>query len=152
MSLLHQLRRLAEVGFLTGGVYHGVGFAPLDNRTRKHRLARFARGGQRFASQCGLVYLHRIACQQARIRRHDVTQSQTDDVPGHQFRYLRSNPLSVTQDPGLGRQLSLQRGNLVARLMLLPKCDHSVGKKQKENDEEIQPMPDNSRQNYSRLR
>ena len=47
--LLHQLRRLAEVSLLTGGVHHRVGFAPLDNRTRKHCLARLARHGQRFA-------------------------------------------------------------------------------------------------------
>ena len=48
MRTLHQFRSLAEVGVGAGGVYHRVGFAPLDNRTRKHCLARLARHGQRF--------------------------------------------------------------------------------------------------------
>ena len=43
MSSLDQLRRLAEVSLLTGGVDHRVGFATLDNRARKNRLTRFAR-------------------------------------------------------------------------------------------------------------
>ena len=95
--------------------------------------------------------MHGIARQQARIRRHDVPQSQTDDVARHQLTRHWRGPLSISQDPGLGRQLGPQRGNFVARLMFLPKCDQSVGEKQKQNDEEIQPVPDHARQNHRRF-
>ena len=49
VSTLHQLRGLAEVGVRSGGIHHRVGFAPLDNRTRKHRGARFGGDGQGFS-------------------------------------------------------------------------------------------------------
>ena len=61
MSVLHQFRSLAEVGVGTRGVHHRVGFAALDDRSRKDCLARFARRGQRFSGQRGLVDLHRVA-------------------------------------------------------------------------------------------
>ena len=85
VRLLHQLRGLAEVGVRAGGVHQRVDFALADNRPRKHSLARFARDGQRFSGQRGLIHLHRIALQQARIRRHDVAQAHADDVAGHQL-------------------------------------------------------------------
>ncbi len=148
MSILHQFRSLAEIGVGTGGVHHRVGFAALDNRTRKDCLARFARRGQRFSGQRRLIDLHRVAGQQACVCGHDVPQSQPDNIARHQFRYLGSRPFSVSQGAGLGRQLRAQRGNFVARLMFLPKCNDSVGKEQKQNDEEIQPVSNHSRQNH----
>jgi hypothetical protein len=88
-------------------------------------------GGQRFAGQRGLIHFHRVARQQARIRRHDVAQAQADDVARHQLTRRRVGPLPITFDLGLDRQLGLQGGDGVARLMFFPESDHGVGKKQK---------------------
>jgi hypothetical protein len=46
VRLLHQLRGLPEICLPTGGVHHGVDFTLANNRTGKHRLAGFSRGGQ----------------------------------------------------------------------------------------------------------
>ena len=148
VRLLHQLRGLAEVGVRAGGVHHRVDFALADDRTRKHRLARFSRGGQRFARQRGLIHLHRVTLQQARIRRHDVAQAHADDVARHQLTRRRGDPLPITFHPGLDRQLGLQRGDGVARLVFFPESDHGVGQKQKEDDGKVRPMPGYRRKDH----
>ena len=70
------------------------------------------------------------------------------DVARHQFARYRVDPLSIPFHCGFGREFGLQRGNFVARLMFLPKCHHCIREEQKENDEEIQPVPDHARQNH----
>ena len=145
------MRGFAEVGVRAGGVHHRVDFALTDNRTRKHRFARFGGDGQRFAGQRRLVDLNRIARQQARIRRHNVTQPQADDVARHQFGRIRVDPLPITLHLGLDRQFGLECGDGVARLMFFPESDHGVGTKKKEDDEKIQPVPNNTRQNHRRF-
>ena len=151
VRLLHQLRRLAEVGVRARGIDQRADFALANDRTGKHRLAGFARGGQRLSRQRGLIHLHRIAVQQARIRRHNVAQAQTDDVARHQLTRRRSDPLPIAFHPGLDRQLGLQGGDGVARLAFFPESDHGVGNKQKEDDEKIRPVPDHARQNHRRF-
>ena len=148
VRLLHQLCGPAEVGLRTGGVHHRFDFAPADNRPRKHRLARFALGGQRLACQRGLIHLHRIAREQARIRRNDIAQPQADDVARHHIARRRVSPLSIAFHPGFDRQLGLQGSDGVARLAFFPESDHGVGNKQKEDDEEIRPVPDHARENH----
>ena len=151
VRLLHQLRGLAEVGVCTGGVHHRADFTLANDRTRKHRLAGFARGGQRLSRQRGLIHLHRVAVQQARIRRHNVAQAHADDVARHQLARRRGDPLPIAFHPGLDRQLGLEGLDGVARLALFPESDHGVGNKQKEDDEEIRPVPDHARQNHRHL-
>jgi hypothetical protein len=99
--------------------------------------------GQGFAGQRRLVHLDRIARQQARVRRHNVTQPQPDDVARHQFRGIRVGPLPIAFHLGLDRQFGLQSGDGVARLVFFPESHHGVGNKQKEDDEKVQPVPDN---------
>ena len=94
VRLLHQLGGLAEVGVRTGGIHHRVDFALTDNRSRKDCLAGFARGGQRFARQRGLIHFDWIALQQARIRRHDVAQAHANDVALHQLTLLSARSTS----------------------------------------------------------
>ena len=148
VRLLHQLRRLAEIGVRTRGIDQCADFTLADDRAGKHRLAGFARGGQRFARQRGLIHLHRVARQQARIRRHNVAQAQADDVARHQLTRRRVDPLPITFHPGLDRQLGLQGSDGVARLAFFPESDHGVGNKQNEDDEKIRPVPDHARQNH----
>ena len=100
----------------------------------------------------GLIHLHRVALQQARIRRHDVAQAHADDVARHQLTRRRGDPLPITFHPGLDRQLGLQRGDGVARLVFFPESDHGVGNQQQQDDEEIRPVPDDRRQNHRRSR
>ncbi len=151
VGLLHQLRGLAEVGVRAGGVDHRVDFALPHNRPRKHRLARFALGGQGFAGQRGLIHLHGVARQQARIRRDNIAQAKADDVALHNLARRGIGPLPIAFHFGRARQLFLERGNGVAGLMFLPESDHGVGKKQNEDDEEIRPVPDHARQNHRRF-
>ena len=148
VRLLHQLRRLAEVGLPTRGIDQCADFALANDRTGKHRLAGFARGGQRLSRQRGLIHLHRVAVQQARIRRHNVAQTHADDVARHQLARRRVDPLPIPFHPGLDRQLGLQGGDRVARLALFPESNHGVGHQQKEDDEKIRPVPDHARQNH----
>ena len=54
----------------------------------------------------------------------------------------------VSFDFGFDGQLLAKRGDGVARLVFLPESDHGVGQKQQEDDEEIGPVPDYSRENY----
>ena len=131
VRLLHQLRRLAEVGVRARGIDQCADFTLADDRTGKHRLAGFARGGQRLSRQRGLIHLHRVAVQQARIRRHDVAQAQADDVARHQLTRRRGDPLPIPFHPGLDRQLGLQGVDGVARLVFFPESDHGVGKEAK---------------------
>ena len=145
MSRLHQLCGLAEIGLRARGIDHRVDFALTDNRTGKHRSARLGSDRQGFAGQRRLIHLDRIARQQARVRRHNVTQSQANDITWHQFGCIRVSPLPITLHRGLNRQLGLQSLDGVARLMLFPESDHGVGNKQKEDDEKIRPVPDNPR-------
>ena len=85
-------------------------------------------GGQRLSRQRGLIHLHRVAIQQARIRRHNVAQAHADDVARHQLTRRRGDPLPIAFHPSLDRQLGLQRGDGVARLAFFPESDHGVGK------------------------
>ena len=82
---LHQFRGLAEIGLATRRIDQRADFAAADDRTGKHRVARLASGGQQFARQRGLVDGDFVAVQQARIRWHDVAQTQADGVARHQF-------------------------------------------------------------------
>ena len=107
MRALHQFRRLAEVGVRTRGIDQRADFALTNDRTGKYRLAGFARSGQGFSSQRGLIDFDRIAFQQARIRRHDVAHADADDVARHQLARGRRDPLPVTFHSGLDRQRSL---------------------------------------------
>ncbi len=151
VRLLYQLRRLAEVSVRTSGVDHGVDFALTDNRPRKHRSARFGRDGQRFARQRRLVDLNRIARQQARICRHNVAQSQADDVARYKLGCIRIDPLPIALHRGLDRQFGPECGDGVARLVFFPESDHGIGTKKKEDDKKIQPVPDQPRQNHRRF-
>ena len=63
MRLLHQLRRLAEVGLRARGIDQGADFSPANDRPGEHRVAWFALGGQRLARQRGLIHLDRVAVQ-----------------------------------------------------------------------------------------
>ena len=58
MSLLHQLRGLAEVGVRAGGIHHGVDFALTDDGAGIDRAAGLCGDGQRLASQSGLIHLN----------------------------------------------------------------------------------------------
>ena len=124
-----------------GGVDERADFALANDRTGEHCLARFARGGQGFARQCGLIHLYRVTLQQPRIRRHDVAQTHADDVARHQLARRRIDPLSITYHAGLDREFRLQSGNGVARLMFFPESHHGVGQKQNEDDAKVRPMP-----------
>ena len=148
---MHQFRGLAEVGVGTRGIDQCTDFALADDRAGKYRLARFARSGQRFARQRGLIDFDRVAFQQARIRRHDVAHTDADDVARHQLARGRRNPLPVTFHPGLDRQRGLQRSDGVARLVFFPETDHGVGQKQNEDDAKVRPMPGHRRQDHRRF-
>ena len=148
VGLLHQLRRFAEVGVRACGIDQCTDFTLTDDRTGKHRLARFALNGQRLSRQRGLIHLHRVAIQQAGIRRHNVPQAHADDVAWHQLARRRSDPLAIPFDAGVDGQPGLQGGDGVARLAFFPESDHGVGDKQKEDDEKIRPVPDHARQNH----
>ena len=145
---LHQLRRSTEIGVRTRGIDECTDFALTNDRTGKYCLAGFARGGQRFSRQRGLIHLDRVAFQQARIRRHDVAHADADDVARHEFTRRRGNPLPVTFHPGLDRQRGLQGSDGVAGLVFFPESDHGVGKKQKQDDAKVRPMPGHRRQDH----
>ena len=151
VRLLHQLRRLAEVGVGARGINDCADFTLTNDRTGKHGLARFALGGQRLACERGLIHLHRVAVQQACIGRHNVAQTHADDVAGHQLTRRRGDPLPIPFHAGLDRQAGLQGGNGVARLAFFPESDDGVANKQKEDDAKILPVPDHARQNDRNL-
>ena len=101
--------------------------------------------------QRGLIHLHRVAFQQARVRRHDVAETDADDIARHQLTRRGRDPLAVTLHRGLDRQRGLQGGDGVARLVLFPESDHGVGQKQNEDDAEIRPMPVHRRKDHGRF-
>jgi hypothetical protein len=71
--------------------------------------------------------------------------------PRHKFARRRIDPLPVAFHPGLDRQRRLESGDRVAGLMLFPESDHCVGKKQKQDDAEVRPMPRRRRQDHRRF-
>ena len=103
VGFLNQLRCFAEVGVRARGIDQRTDFPLANNRTGKYSLARFARGGQRLSRQGGLIHFDRVAGQQARIRRHNVAQAQTDDVARYQLTRRRGGPLAVALNAGLDR-------------------------------------------------
>ena len=148
---LHQFRRLAEVGFAARRVDQRVDFAATNDRTGEDGVAGFARCGQGLPGQRRLVDGYLVAVQQARIGRHDVAQAQADGVARHEFTRSRVHPLAIAFHPGLDRERRLQGGDGVARLMLFPESDHSIGQKQNEDDAKIRPMPGRRRQDHRRF-
>ena len=148
---LHQFRRLAKIGFAAGRVDQRVDFAATNDRPGKDGVARFTRGGQGFPGQRRLVDGYLVAVQQARVGGHDVAQAQADGVAGHKFARRRIDPLPVTFHPRLDRERRLQSGDGVARLMLFPESDQGVGKKQKQDDAKVRPMPRRRRQDHRRF-
>ena len=144
VGFLDQLRSLAEVGVGAGGVHHGFNLAAPHDRPGKHGLAIFSLRGQGLTCKCGLVHLDRIARQQPRIRRHNVAQSQADDVARHHFARRRVGPLPIAFHPGCDRQFSLQGSYGVASLAFLPESNYRVRNQQEKDDEEIRPVPDNA--------
>ena len=151
VRLLYQLRGLAKVGVRPGGIDHCVDFAHTENRPRVHSPTGFAGDGQRFSGQRGLIDFYGIALQQARVRRHDVAQSQPYYVAGHQFRCLRVDPLSITFHFRLDRKSGPEGGDGIARLVFFPESDHGVGNKQKEDDSKIEPVSDRCRKDHGRF-
>ena len=141
VRLLHQLRGLAEIGIRAGRIDQGTDFTLAKNRTGEHRLTRFTHGGQGLSGQRRLIHFHRVAVQQARIGRHDVAQAQSDDVARHQLARRGVDPLAVTFDAGLDRQLGLKSLDGVARRVFFPESDHGVGQQQNQDDAEVRPMP-----------
>ena len=99
-------------------------------------------------SQRGLIDFNRVAFQQARIRRHDVAQANANDVARHKLTRRRRDPLPLASDASLDRQLRLQGGDRVARLVFLPESDHGVGKTQKQDDKNVRPVPDHRGQDH----
>ena len=144
VCLLHQLRRLAEVGVRAGRIDQRPDFPPSNDRTREHSLARLTGSGQGFARQRRLIHFHLIAVQQAGIGRYNVAQPQADHISRHQFPRRRRDPFPIPFDPGLDRQLCLQRFDGVARLVFFPEADYRIGQQQKEDNEKIRPVPDNA--------
>ncbi len=148
VRLLHQFRRLAEVSVGAGGIDQGADFTTTHDRTGKHRVARFARGGQGLSRQRGLIHRHLVAFQKASIRWYDVSQPQADDVARHQLACRRVDPLAIALHSGLDRQPGLQGVDGVAGLAFFPESHHGVANKQEEDDAEILPVPDRGRQNH----
>ena len=74
MSLLHQLRGLAEVSVCPGGIDDGVDLTLADDGAGVHSPAWLGSDWQRLASQSGLIYLDRIAIEQSCIGGNDVAQ------------------------------------------------------------------------------
>ena len=148
---LHQFRRLAEVGFAACRIDERADFAATNDRTGEHGVARFARGRQGLPGQRRLVHRYLVAVQQARVGRHDVAETQADRVAWHELTRRRIDPLAVAFHSGLDRQRRLQGGDSVARLMFLPKSDHGVGEKQKEDDAKVRPMLGRRRQDHRRF-
>ncbi len=130
VRLLHQFRRLAEIGVRARGIDQCADLALTNDRTGEYGLAGLARGGQRLSRQRGLIHLDRVALQQARIRRHDVAEAHADDVARHQLTRRRGDPFPIAFHPCLDRQRGLQGGDGVARLVFFPEPDHGVGQKQ----------------------
>ena len=121
VRLLHQLRRLAEVGIRRPWHRPCASISPCRMIEPENTASPGLRvAGSDSPVKRGLVHLDRVALQQARIRRHDVAQTHADDVARHQVTRGRGDPLPVTLHPGLDRQLGLQRGDGVARLVFFP--------------------------------
>ncbi len=150
-SPLHQLRGLAEIGVRTGGIDHCTDLTLANDRAGKYCFAGFARRRQQLSGQRGLIDLHRVAVQQARVCRHDVAEAHADDVARHQLARGRVDPLPVAYNPGLDRQRRLQCGDGVPRLVFFPEAYKSVGHKQNEDDAEIRPVPGHRRQDDRRF-
>ena len=148
LRILHQLRRLAEVGVRARAVDEGADLTLADDRSREHRIAGCSRGGQGLPGQRGLVHLDGIALQQACICRHDVAEAQSDDVARHQFARGRRDPFAVAQHPRLDRELGLQGVDGLASLMLLGESDDAVRDKQDQDDEEVRPVPQHPGQDH----
>ena len=144
VRLLDQLCCLAEIGVRAGGIDQRADLSLANDRTGEYGFARFARRRKRLSRQRGLIHFHRIAVQQARVRRHDVSQTQPDCVTWHQLACCRVDPVPVTDDARLGRQLGLQGSDGVAGLALFPEPNHAICKQQKQDDEEIWPVLDNT--------
>nr|WP_241499234.1 hypothetical protein [Chromobacterium sphagni] len=151
VRLLHQLRRLAEIGVDAGGIDQGVDFALADDGSGKDRIAGLACRGQGLAGQRRLIHLDRIACEQVGVRWHDVAQVQADDVARNKLARGRGNPFPPPFHPGLDRQLGFQGGDGVAGFAFLPEADRSVGQQQRQDDAEVRPMPGESRQDHRRF-
>ena len=137
---LHQLRRLAEVGFAAGRVDQRVDFAAANYGPGEDGVAGFARRGQGFPGQRRLIDRQLVAVEQARVGRHDVAQAKSDRVAGHEFARRWIDPLAVAFHPGLDRERRLQGGDGIARLMFLPESDDGVGEEQNEDDAKIRPV------------
>ena len=75
-------------------------------------------------------------------------EAQADDVARHQLTRRRIDPLPIPFHPGLDRELSLQGGDGVARLVFFPESDDGVGQKQKQDDPKIRPMPGDRRKDH----
>ena len=148
---LHQFRRLAKIGFAAGRVDQRVDFAATNDGPGEDGVAGFARGGHRFPGQRRLVDRYLVAFKQARVGRHDVAEAQADGVARYKFARRRIDPLPVAFHPGLDRQCRFQSGDGVACLMLFPESHHGVGKKQKQDDSEVWPMPRRRRQDHRRF-
>jgi len=148
---LHQFRGLAEVGVGAGGVDQGTDLTAADHRPGEHRIPGRAGRRQRLPGQRGLVDLDLVAVQQPGVGRDDVPQPQPDHIPGHQFPCRRGNPVTVASDPGVDRELGLQRVDRVAGLPFLAVADDTVGQQQQQDDEEVGPVPDRAGQDHRDL-
>lgn len=94
-----------------------------------------------------MIHLDWIAVQQSSACGNNVSKTQANHVTSNQFAGLWSRPLAVSQNLCVVRQLCLHGCNLIPRLVFFPECHDRIREEKRQDNEEVQPVPYNPREN-----
>jgi len=145
LGLFDEMGGLAEIGVHACGRHQAGHFALFGDRARIGVVADLLVDRQRFSGQRRLID-GEIAPDQFQIGRDDVAELDQHDVARNQEFRLDVLPDAVAQDPRLQREALLEQRDGVVGLELLPEADASVDEQHRQNDREVGPMLQKSRQ------
>ena len=146
LRLFDEMGGLAEIGVHAGGRDHAGHLALLRDRARIGVVAGLFVDRQRFAGQGRLIDGEIGAADQLQIGRDDVAELDQHDIARNQEPRLNVLPLAVAQHPRLQREALFEQRDGVVGLELLPEADPSVDEQHRQNNREVGPVPQQSRQ------
>ncbi len=148
---LDKRRSLPEIGISAGGRDHRSHFAHLGNGAGISGIADGLVDRQRLAGQGRLINAQIFTLDQLDIRRNDISETQENNITGHQLGRRNTAPDPVAQDSRLERQFFLERGNGIVGLEFFPESDAGIDQEHDGDDREIFPMPNHRRQHRGNL-
>ena len=146
-----QLGGPAEEGVVAGAGDERDHLALLGDAAGVGRVSNLLVHRQGFAGERGLIDADVVAVDEGHVGGHNLAEPEAHDIARHQPGGIHRRPVPVALDMRFGRQAFLQRRQGVGGLAFLPEADAGVVQQQHRDNDEIDPMLHEQRQDRRHL-